>query len=140
MTCPSSIKITPTKNAAGTAATSSAASNPMASTAFVDQPVFLAEYQTVMSPTLQQVQSQSRYIVYQAHASAARATLTSSMRTVAATACRGPSVAAPGGPVNGITPGSGRHSSGTISGRQVAQVRGSRRPAGSGAVGSGIGS
>src|SRR6185437_14833213 len=36
----------------GHGATSSAASNPMASTAFVDQPVFLAEYQNVTSPTL----------------------------------------------------------------------------------------
>src|SRR6185437_8667518 len=58
----------PTKNAAGTAATSSTASNPMASTAFVDQPLFLAEYQTVMSPTLQAAQSQSRYVVCRASA------------------------------------------------------------------------
>src|SRR6185437_7871067 len=36
--------------------------------------------------------------------SAARATLTSSMRTVATTACMGLSVAVPGRPVNGITP------------------------------------
>src|SRR5690349_1036202 len=67
-TWPSSIKIRPTKNAAGTAATSSTASTPSTITARADQPSRDSPYRNVIVAHSSSDKTQLRYVVLRASA------------------------------------------------------------------------